>query len=323
MSVSIWYADGAHAPSIAPRAAARLAGVPDDARLTVTLGLYLERHEWFDDPDLDARSVMVGYGSARAASNGAIASMPVRLSAIPSMIVSEPPDVAVIGAVRRGEQLVLPGTIGWADVLARVARRVVVEVDEAGHDYGNEPLPGNIVASCARAVAPAPMRSRPPDEVDLAIGSRVAAAIPDDATLQFGPGAIGEAIVRAIDRPTRIWSGLITDPVAALHDRGLLVDRAVGAYLWGGDALERLSDAGRLRMVSSTVTHDLSTLSAMPRLVACNTAIQVGLDGAVNVERVAGRTVSSIGGHADFCAGALALAGRAVDHRRPVHHRLR
>ncbi|MFI5054403.1 MAG: acetyl-CoA hydrolase/transferase C-terminal domain-containing protein, partial [Acidimicrobiia bacterium] len=49
--------------------------------------------------------------------------------------------------------------------------------------------------------------------------------------------------------------------------------------------------------------------SAIDRFVACNTAIQVGLDGSVNVERVGGRLITGIGGHPDFCAGAIASSG--------------
>jgi acyl-CoA hydrolase len=52
------------------------------------------------------------------------------------------------------------------------------------------------------------------------------------------------------------------------------------------------------------VTHDVTALAAIPRFVACNTALQVGLDGAVNVERVGDRIIAGIGGHADFSAGA-------------------
>ena len=56
-------------------------------------------------------------------------------------------------------------------------------------------------------------------------------------------------------------------------------------------------------------THDLGRLSAMAGLVAVNTALEVGLDGAVNVERVGGRTVSGPGGHPDFCLGASRAPG--------------
>jgi acyl-CoA hydrolase len=53
----------------------------------------------------------------------------------------------------------------------------------------------------------------------------------------------------------------------------------------------------------------LTRLSATHRFVGCNTAVQLGLDGAVNVERVGCRTIAAIGGHADFCVAASRSVG--------------
>jgi acyl-CoA hydrolase len=64
-----------------------------------------------------------------------------------------------------------------------------------------------------------------------------------------------------------------------------------------------------LELTSTTITHDLSCLSAIPRFVGCNTALQVGLDGSVNVERVGSRVIAAVGGHSDFCAGASRSPG--------------
>jgi acyl-CoA hydrolase len=151
--------------------------------------------------------------------------------------------------------------------------------------------------------------SRKADNIDLEIGALVASMVPDDASLQFGPGGVGEGIARALDRPVRIWSGLCTDDVASLHDRSLLAAPVVAAYTQGGDAIRRLAAAGMLRLTPTTVTHDLTRLSSIPRFVGCNTALQVGLDGAVNLERVGGRMIAAIGGHSDFCAGASGSIG--------------
>ena len=88
------------------------------------------------------------------------------------------------------------------------------------------------------------------------------------------------------DRPVHIWSGLVTDETAALHGRGLLLGPVVAAYTWGGEPIRALAAAGLLRLRSSTITHDLSRLSATPRFVSCNTALQVGLDGSVNLSLI-------------------------------------
>ena len=151
--------------------------------------------------------------------------------------------------------------------------------------------------------------SRSADGVDARIGSLVASLLPNEPTLQFGPGGIGEGIADAIARPVRIWSGLVTDAMADLLRRGLLGGPVVAAYAWGGEPIRSLAGAGMLHLRSSTITHDLSKLSSIPRFVSCNTALQVGLDGAVNVERVGRRTIAAIGGHADFCVGASRSIG--------------
>lgn len=310
-ALGVWYGDGPNSPRTSPRDAVAAAGLDRDAELDVTVGWVIEPLPWFDDPRLIMRTVLAGYGLSRAVNAGTVTPLPVRLSAVPSRIEANPPDVAVVTGVRRGDRFAFSSAVGWSDVLTRRAARVVVEVDRHAPDLGAPLIEGEIVSTVARPTsqsAPAAV-SRPADELDLAIGATVATLLPDHPTLQFGPGGIAEGIARSIDRPVRIWSGLVTDAMAELHDRGLLLDPAVGAYTWGGDPIERLAAAGMLRLTSSTVTHDLSAISAIPRFVGCNTALQVGLDGAVNLERVGGRVVAAIGGHADFSAGASRSAG--------------
>ncbi|MGD9700988.1 MAG: acetyl-CoA hydrolase/transferase C-terminal domain-containing protein [Acidimicrobiia bacterium] len=310
MTTTVWYADGPNAPRVSPRDAVRLAGLVDDGPPDVTLGWTIERHPWIEDPTFTARTVLAGYGLSRAVNDGRITPLPVRLSAVPALIETTPPDVAVVGGVRRGSSIVFSTAVGWADVLARTARAVVVEVDDDGIDLGGPEIIGSIVATVPRPPsASTAAASRPADEIDLRIGALVASLLPDEPTLQFGPGGVGEGIARALTRPVHIWSGLVTDQMAELHSRGLLLGPVVAAYAWGGEPIRALAAAGMLRLCSSTVTHDLTRLSSTPRLVGCNTALQVGLDGAVNVERVGRRIIAAVGGHADFCVAASRSVG--------------
>jgi acyl-CoA hydrolase len=309
-TLNLWYADGVDAPRISPADALNAAGARGrDAR--VTLGWTIERHPWIDEPAFRARTVLAGYGLGRAVNEGRVTALPVRLSAVPSMIEDDPPDVAVVTGVRRGDRLAFGSSVGWADVLARHASALVVEVDDDGTDLGAPLIEGDVVATVRRPPAPttSPAASRPADDTDLRIGALVASLLPDDPTLQFGPGGIGEGIARSLDRPVTIRSGLVTDAMAEIHERGLLLAPVVAAYAWGGEPIRRLADAGMLRLTSCTETHDLSSLSSTPRLVGCNTALQVGLDGSVNVERIGGRIIAAVGGHSDFCAGASRSPG--------------
>jgi acyl-CoA hydrolase len=104
-----------------------------------------------------------------------------------------------------------------------------------------------------------------------------------------------------------------------LARRGLLVGPLTAAYAWGGQAIAELACAGQLCLRPVEETHDLSRVSAINRFVGCNTALQVGLDGSVNVESVGGRIVAGIGGHADYCAAATrSIGGLSVIALRSV-----
>jgi acyl-CoA hydrolase len=315
------YADGPAAARIAPAvalAAAGLTGPPE-----VLLGLTVERHAWLDDPELRGVAVMPGYALTRAVADGRLMPLAVRLTAMPSLLAEHPPDVGVIAAVRRGDGYAFSGSVGWGPELAASARRVVLEVDEGGYDLGGPTITGNVVAAVTRPGSdPVPVPQRAADDIDRRIGELVASLVPEDATLQFGPGGIGEGIASSLRSPVCIRSGLLTDAMATLHDRSLLLEPAIAAYTWGGEPISRLAAAGMLRLAPVSETNDSSAVAATPRFVACNTAIQVGLDGAVNIERVGDRVITGIGGHSDFCAGAsrsigglsvIAVRSRAAD----------
>jgi acyl-CoA hydrolase len=297
----IAYLDGPDSARVAPAEVARLT---DLDTYEVLLGWTPEERMWLDDPSVTGRTFIAGYAQASAVRAGRLRYVPVRLSAVPRFLERERIDVAVVTGVRRGTGYAYRGSVGWGPDAVRTATRVVVEVDESAFDLGAPKIDGNIVATVRRdggAITAAP---RDNDAIDRAIGNVVASLLPDDATIQFGPGGIAEAIVAGIDRPVHIFSGLLTESAAELADRDLLAGTVTAGYVWGDIAITRLARSGRLAIAPVAVTHDISALGAIPRFVACNTALQVGLDGAVNVERVGGRIIAGIGGHADFCAGA-------------------
>jgi acyl-CoA hydrolase len=210
--------------------------------------------------------------------------------------------------------------VGWAPAAAAVAAQVVVEVDEEAEDLGAPPITCEItrtVTARRPMTAPAPIEAGP---ADRAIAEHVVSLLPRDATLQFGPGGIADVVVRAIDTPVGVWSGLLTDAVAELAARGLLRAPAVGAYAYGGVPLTDLCRDGGARLTAISETHDARCIADNPGFVALNTALQVGLDGSVNVERVRGRLVAGMGGHPDFCAAAArASDGLSIIAVRSTH----
>ncbi len=291
------YADGPAGPRSSP-AAVGMEGAE------VLLGWTLEERPWLADGAVRGATVMCGYALAAPVAAGSLRYLPVRLSAVPRLLDQLRPDIGIVTAVRRGTGFALAGSVGWAPALLRSARSVVAEVADDLVDLGGPMITRPIAAVLERPPAPPAPGPRAPDDVDRAIAANVVRVLPDRATLQIGPGGIAEAIVAAVDRPVRIWSGLVTDAVAGLLERGLLDGPATCAYTWGDAGIRTLERAGRLRLVSIDETHDLTRTSAIDRFVACNTALQIGLDGAVNVERAGARVVAGVGGHPDFAAAA-------------------
>src|SRR2546428_793933 len=156
------------------------------------------------------------------------------------------------------------------------------------------------------------LEAMPPGRgTSVSAGYRLGKAIPAGG-VGAGPAAIpatpappaGGSPPRAARRPVgvRVRSGMVTDALVRLERRGLLLDRAETTYAWGGDDLAALSAGGRLRLVPSDESHDVDRLAAFEQFTAVNSALEVGLDGAVNVERPDGRAGAGIGGPARFFA---------------------
>ena len=257
------------------------------------------------------RTTMAGYALRGPVAEGRLRYLPVRLSAVPRLLRDARPDVAVVTAVRRGGELAFGASVGIGPAAMGAARAVVVEIDQDGPDLGGPLIESEVAAIVERPprTRPVPM-PRPPEEVDLAVGRRVAALLPDRATIQLGPGGMADAIALSVDRPVAVWSGLVTDALATLADRGLLLGAGDRRVHVGRSrrrtARCRTAGCGSCRSRCPTTPPRSRRID---RFVACNTALQVGLDGAVNVERVGGVQVAGIGGHADFCAGASRAPG--------------
>ena len=293
------------------------ASLPAVGRLAdpeIILGWIVRDPGWLGS-EVPVTTLMNGIGTKAAVRSGAARSVPTRLSAIPRLLAGRlRPAVAVVSGVADGDGFRFGPNLGWACEAARYAEAVIVEVatllpGRAVADLHTPPVQGNIVAVIDRTDPPDPPPAPRSGPVERRIGELVAGLVPEGATIQWGPGRIGAAVVDALDHPVAVRSGLVTDELVALARRGLLARPAEAAYLWGGVELHALLGSGQLRMRPVSYTHDLTLLSAVDRLVTINTALEVGLDGAANVEGSRTRPVSGPGGHPDFCTGASRSPG--------------
>jgi len=149
------------------------------------------------------------------------------------------------------------------------------------------------------------------DPVSAAIAARVAELIPDRATVQTGLGKIGVATLAALAnrRGLRVHSGMVTEPLIDLLDRGTVDAVTTGVALGSPALYARVAEDARVRFRPVGETHAISTLAAIPRFVAVNSAIEVDLFGQVNAEWMDERQVSGAGGLIDFLRGAWAADG--------------
>jgi Acetyl-CoA hydrolase/transferase C-terminal domain len=303
-------ADGVDGPLVDPDA---LASAAELVEPQVILGWVVRTPSWLE-PDRDlpypVTTLLVGAGTRAAVGAGRVSAVASRLSAVPSLLAGRlRPALAVVGAHADGRGWRLGGSPGWALAATRHASAVIVEEWPGPPPRGAPLVEGKVIEAIPRIDPPdPPPRNRFSPEHGV-IGELVAGLVPEGATIQWGPGVVGASVVAALTKPVKVRSGLVTDELYDLARRGLLIGVAEAAYLWGGSDLKKMVEDGSLVLRGVDTIHDITAISGTDGFVAINTALQVGLDGAVNVEVVGGRVVAGPGGHPDFSAGASRSPG--------------
>jgi len=160
-----------------------------------------------------------------------------------------------------------------------------------------------VVESSREPALPPPSKS---GELERQIGKHAAALVPERATLEFGLGALPDAICAALRgrKGLSVHSGTIGDGVADLLAEGA-VSKVTAAMLIG---TRKLFDAARenpaIRLRSVEYTHDARVLAGIERFVALNSAVEVDLTGQVNAEVARDSYLGAVGGALDFVRAA-------------------
>jgi acetyl-CoA hydrolase len=272
-----------------------------------------------------------GFGTnARLGKAGVLDVVPCHASAVPRLIEDGTlaPDVAfvLLAPTDEGARFSLGPTSDYIGAAIRHARVVIAEIDEqAPWTLGDTIVAAGDIDVAVRSSRPLVEVAAPRvGATERAIAGLVAERVPDGAVLQFGIGAIPAAICEALrtKRDLGIHSGLITDGVVDLIERGVVTNRAkpidtgltVTSLLFG---TRRLYDHAHrnpaLAMRPSTYIQDPATLARLERFFSINTALEVDLTGQVNAEVVGGAQVGAVGGAVDFVRGtALSQGGRSI-----------
>ncbi|WP_219823079.1 acetyl-CoA hydrolase/transferase C-terminal domain-containing protein [Nocardia nova] len=301
--------DGFGAPRVLSRELTTVAAELGDLRLV--LGWVPE-----EDPELDAsvfadaRTFMPGWGLRTPVAAGWVRSIPVRLSSTPALLHGPlRPDVLLASVVQTPEGFRFGNEISWQHSAVAAGARIAAVVSRGAPSCATGPvLPRDRLYVVGETDdTPLDMPDQPASaEIELMV-QRLLRYIPAGARLQVGPGALGATVLRELTVPVLLDSGLLPDSVVDLDARGLLLDTPITTYLAGGPRLRAWAD-GRALLHPVEITHDPGRLSASP-LFAVNTAVEVDIDGQVNVEGTEKAIVGGIGGHPDYAAAAARSVG--------------
>jgi len=244
--------------------------------------------------------------------------LPIRFRDVTRVVSREgpvPPDVVVVqvsppdrGHVSLGISVSL-----YRDLTAQVPL-VIAEINpHMPATYGNARLPVDTIDCAIESDAPLgayPVARR--TARDTRIVEHVLGLIPRGAWVQFGVGAVPDAVLGRLHEvpDTNIHSGMLTDGLIDFVTHSRHRARVVTGEVAGSAALyEFVGRTAQVEFHPSRVTHDLAPIAALPRFVSVNSAVEVDLTGQVNGETVDGVQISGVGGSLDFVEGAAASPG--------------
>lgn len=258
---------------------------------------------------------------------------PCRLSLVPVLLSGAlPPDIVLIQTSTPAGDTVSLGTevnILPAAIEAVRARRglVIAQLNpNVPYTYGDAVLPLDQIDYAIETdlAVPSP-QARPMTAVSAVIGERVAALVPDAATLQLGIGGVPDAVLAALRdrRGLRVWSEMFSDGVLALAKAGALdPDQQITAsFAFGSPEVYDWMDRNpAIRMLRTETTNDPARIARQPRMVSVNSALEVDLFAQANASRVRGAIFSGFGGQTDFVVGALHSPGGLAIIALPSWH---
>ena len=209
---------------------------------------------------------------------------------------------------------------------ARQARMVVPEINtDVPWTHGAEVPADFPLHLCVQAAyPPLDIASSSLSEAERRIAANAAGLVPNRAVLQFGVGAVPDAILAGLTqhRDLGIHSGLMTERGLDLIECGAVTNASkafdrgvtVANILFGTPRLRAYAhDNPAIRVAPPSYTHGLSVLRRIEKFTALNSAIEVDLSGRINSETADGSYLGGLGGLPDFIAGANAAeSGRSI-----------
>lgn len=276
------------------------------------------------------RALFTGENTREAVDSGRASYVPIFLSDVPDLFRSGrlPIDVALLhlSPPDKHGYCSLGTSVDCALAAAQMATIRIAQINpRMPRTLGDSFIHVSELTHLVQVDAPLPEhRSRPPNDVQLAIGRHLAELIPDGATLQVGIGGIPDAVLCALaDRKDLgIHSEVVSDGILDLVERGVITGarktvnrgKIVVAFLNGTQRLYDFAhDNPMVEMRPVDYTNDTRVILRQNDMIAVNSALEIDLTGQVCAESIGPKIYSGVGGQMDFLRGAaLSRGGKPI-----------
>ncbi len=245
--------------------------------------------------------------------------MPGNFSAMPRTLAAIGLDafVVMVAPMDKGGFFSCGTNSDYTIPAARAAKRLIVEVNpRMPRVFGDSSLHISRVDAIVEHESPLfSIPSREPTAIDRRIGGLIAEMVPDRATLQIGIGAVPNAVCRQLvgHKDLGAHTELMMPSLVELISAGVItnrfknINRHKNVYtLAAGDEAfyEFINDNSSMEAYPVDYVNDPDVIGRNDRVISISAFLEVGLDGAVNSEAIAGRQYSAPGGQLDFVRGA-------------------
>ena len=206
--------------------------------------------------------------------------------------------------------------------LIKKAKRIYLEV--------NENMPrvattsnihiSQVTALCENHKPMVEFASTKSDETAIKIGEFISEQIPDGATLQFGIGAVPNAVGMMLKskRDLGIHTEMFTESMLDLLECGAANNskkpihegRTVVTFVLGPQRMyDYVDDNHSVEVLPVNYVNDPAVIAKHPNMISINAAVEVDFWGQVCAESVGTRHLSGTGGQSDFVRGAVQSPG--------------
>ena len=197
---------------------------------------------------------------------------------------------------------------------AECARHVIVEINEkVPWTFGDTFLHVSKAHAFVEASHPlAEYRNPEASSLHREIGRRVAALVPDGATIQTGIGGIPEAVLGFLSghKDLAVHSELIPDGAVPLIESGVINRKLMAGFVLGSKRIfDFVHRNPQFEFRRTAYVNDPFLIAQNDKMVAINSAIEVDLTGQVCSDSMGVAPYSGIGGQVDFLRGAARSKG--------------